>query len=344
MVLPPCGDLRAVASLAARAEERGYSAVWIPDAQLLWRDVFVAMGLAVDRTSTICVGSGVTSADTRHPTVVASAANTLNEMAPGRIILGMGTGAGLGQLIGMPPTPRARFRKDVTMIRHLLDGAWWDFDGHQARLIGASGTVPVFMTAGGPKMAELAGEIADGVIFSVGIMPEVIGNMISLLSPGLATAERRRSDIEVVCTSFFHLTDDLERDARLFKPVCCLLAKAGAGKKVLEEADITIGDLSTLPPIYPSIGQAEDWDEAVRAASTVISDEAALLFAQRFGLFGTVEDIRGKLNAIADVGVDHLFIRPMHSYSLPEEALDAFADAFSGLSPVEAESAAGTTT
>src|SRR5215470_15059282 len=225
LAIPPCGDVRKIATLAARAEQLGYNALWIPDAQLLWHDVFVTMALVADRTSRIRIASGVSSTDTRHATVVASAANTLNEIAPGRIILGLGTGAGLGHLIGMPPTTRAALRRDIAQVRALLAGEWWDYDGRRAKLIAARGSVPVYITAGGPKMAALAGEIAEGVIFSVGVTPEVMRQSMALLQPGLSAAGRTRQDLEVVCTSFFCLTDDLERDASLFKPVCCLLAK-----------------------------------------------------------------------------------------------------------------------
>jgi 5,10-methylenetetrahydromethanopterin reductase len=327
VAIPPCDHASRVADAVARAEQLGFDTAWIPDAQLLWRDCLVAMALGAERTSTIRIGAAVTNTETRHPTVVASAANTLSELAPGRIILGLGTGAGLGHLINMPSTTRAVFKRDIAQIRTLLDGDWWDYDGPKARLIGASGRVPIYMTAGGPKMAALAGEVAEGVIFSVGTTPSVIQASIESLMPGLDSAGRSRTDIEVVCTSFFYLTDDLERDAALFKPVCCLLAKAGTGKRVLEEADIQVGDLDSLPKIFPSIGQAEDWDEAVRIASTVISDEAAFLFAEKFGLFGTIDQIAERVKSFEEAGADQVFIRAMNSYELPIEPMEAFAEA-----------------
>ena len=325
IAIPPCDNLRRVADAAQRAEALGFDAVWLPDAQLLWRDVFAAMALAADRTSTITIASGVSGTETRHPTVVASAANTLRELAPGRVILGLGTGAGLGQLINMTATTRAIFRRDVEMVRTLLAGGWWDFDGRQARLIGAGGDVPIYMTAGGPKMTQLAGEIADGVIFSVGTTPAVIQSSIDSLAPGLEAARRTLADIHVVVTAFFSITDDLERDAARFKPVCCLLAKAGTGQRVLAEANIEVGDLSALPPMFPTIAHAEDWDEAVRVASTVISDEAAVLFAEKFGLFGTIDQVAERVSAIEAIGVDEIFIRPMEPYVVPFEAMEAFA-------------------
>jgi 5,10-methylenetetrahydromethanopterin reductase len=326
VAIPPCDHVGRVAEAAEKAEALGFDSVWLPDAQLLWRDVFVSMALAADRTTQIRIGSGVSSTETRHPTVVASVANTLRELAPDRTVLGLGSGAGLGQLINMPSMTRAVMRRDIEMMRALLDGQWWDFDGRKARLIGAGGRVPIYMTAGGPKMAQLAGEIADGVIFSVGTTPAVIRASIDLLTPGLEAAGRTRDHIQVVSTAFFSVTDDLERDAARFKPVCCLLAKAGAGQRVLAEADIEIGDLSTLPPIFPTIAHAEDWDEAVELASRIISDDAALLFAEKFGLFGTIDEIAARAAAIEAVGVDELFIRPMEPYQIPFDAMDAFAN------------------
>jgi 5,10-methylenetetrahydromethanopterin reductase len=325
VAIPPCDHVGRVADAAKRAEELGFDGVWIPDAQLLWRDVFVAMALAAERTSSITIGSGVSSTETRHPTVIASVANTLRELAPDRTILGLGTGAGLGQLISMPSMTRTALRRDIAMVRALLDGEWWDFDGRSARLIGSGGRVPIYMTAGGPRMAELAGEVADGVIFSVGTTPAVIQASIDSLAPGLEAAGRTLDEIQVVSTAFFVVTDDVERDAARFKPVCCLLAKAGTGKRVLAEADIEVGDLSRLPAIFPTIAHAEDWEAAVSMASTVISDQAALLFAEKFGLFGTIEEIAARVAAIEAVGVDELFIRPMEPYQLPFDAMEAFA-------------------
>lgn len=326
IAIPPCEQIGAVADVARRAEELGFDSAWFPDAQLLWRDCFATMALAAERTTQITIASGVTSTDTRHPTVVASAANTLRELAGERFLLGLGSGSGLGQLVNMRPTPRAKLRSDISMIRELLDGDWWDFEGRSARLIGARGRVPIYLTAGGPKMAELAGELADGVIFSVGTTRDALRASISGLSPGLEKSGRTLDEIEVVATSFFAVTDDLERAAAVFKPISCLLAH-GPGRATLERADIEIGNLSSLPPFFPTIAHAENWEEAISAASTVISDEAAILFAQTFGLFGTVDEIAQRIEEMRSCGVDHIFVRPLASYELPYEAMEAFAEA-----------------
>lgn len=325
VAIAPCARVDQVADAVRRAETLGFDAAWLPDAQLLWRDVWAALAVAATRTERIALSPGVSNVETRHPTVVASAVNTIRELAPGRTMLGVGTGAGLGQLINMDSSTRTQFRQDLRMIRTLLDGDCWDFDGRSARLIGAGGRVPVYMTAGGPRIGALAGEIADGVVFSVGTEPGIIASAIAWLDSGLEKAGRTRADLELVVTAFFSLTDDLERDAARFKPICCLLAKSGAGRAVLEEADVAVGDLTALPAIYPTIAHAEDWDEAVRIASTVISDEAAMVFADRFGLFGTIEQIATKLAAIEALGVDQVFIRPMEPYQLPYEAMEAMA-------------------
>lgn len=329
IAIPPCDHIGKVADAAKRAEALGFDSVWFPDAQLLWRDCFAAMALAADRTSRIKIAAGVTSTDTRHPTVVASGANTLNELAPGRVILGLGTAAGLGHLVNMPATPRSKLRVDIAMVRALLDGDWWDFDGQKARLIGARGRIPIYMTAGGPKVAELAGELADGVIFSVGTTAEALEKSIEQLRPGLEKSGRSLDDIDIVSTAFFYVTDDIERAAAMFKPISCLLAK-GAGRAYLERANIEIGDLTKLPPLYPTIAHHENWDEAVRAASQVISDDAAILFAQTFGLFGSVDEISRRINEMRESGINHIFVRPLMSYELPYEAMESFAEAAIG--------------
>lgn len=327
IAIAPCAPINQVADAISCAESLGFDAAWLPDAQLLWRDVWAAMALAAVQTESISLAPGVSNTETRHPTTVASAVNTIHELAPGRVTLGVGSGAGLGQLINMPSSTRATLRHDVEMIRKLLAGGWWDFEGRQARLMDAAGPVPIVMTAGGPKMGALAGEIAEGVILSVGTDPEVISTASSWLDEGLAAAGRSRDDIEVILTSFFALTDDVERDAARFKPICCLLAKAGAGRELLEKANVPLGDLTSLPAVYPTIAHAPDWDEAVRLASTVISDEAAMVFADRFGLFGTIDQIAEKIARVEQAGVDQLFIRPMEPYALPYEAMEAMGQA-----------------
>src|SRR3712207_3265820 len=90
--IPPCRPVPEIAAAVRRAEELGFDEVWLPDSQLLWRDVFPVAAAALERTGRMMVGTAVTNVVTRHPAVVASAARTVAEIAPGRFMLGVGVG------------------------------------------------------------------------------------------------------------------------------------------------------------------------------------------------------------------------------------------------------------
>ncbi|MFG2376622.1 LLM class flavin-dependent oxidoreductase [Streptomyces sp. NPDC048504] len=90
--VPPCDRADRVARTGRRAEELGFDQVWFPDSQLLWRDVFTTLTAAAFATEYIGLGTAVTNLATRHPSVVASAARSVAELAPGRFTLGLGVG------------------------------------------------------------------------------------------------------------------------------------------------------------------------------------------------------------------------------------------------------------
>jgi 5,10-methylenetetrahydromethanopterin reductase len=90
--IPPCAPVPALVDLVRAADRAGLDEVWFPDSQLLWRDVFGVATAAAAGTDRITLGTAVTNLVTRHPAVVASAARTVAEIAPGRFILGVGVG------------------------------------------------------------------------------------------------------------------------------------------------------------------------------------------------------------------------------------------------------------
>ncbi|HWI21327.1 MAG TPA: LLM class flavin-dependent oxidoreductase, partial [Baekduia sp.] len=293
---------------------------------MLWGDCFAALALAADRTSTIKLGTGVTSTDTRHPTVVAAAFESLQELSGGRMIMGLGAGAGMGHLINEKTTPRSKIKHDVEMMRALIDGDWWDFDGRRARMMrNGAGQPPVYIAAGGPKQAALTGEIADGVILPFGTAIDALRAGIAELDPGLEASGRTIEAIDVATSAHFCVTDDPERDAARVKPFACLLAH-GSGRDYLAASGIEVGDPSTLAAPYPGIAHSQDEAEAIRIASTIVSDEAAARFGQHFGLFGTAENIRERTSNLRSAGVNHLILRAYSSYRLPIDEMEQFAD------------------
>ena len=104
------------------AEEAGFTHAWFPDSQLIWSDTYAAMALAAERTSTIKLGTAVSIPSNRIAPVTASAVATINKLAPGRVILALGTGYTGRNTMGLPSYPVAKFREYSQQVRGLLAG------------------------------------------------------------------------------------------------------------------------------------------------------------------------------------------------------------------------------
>lgn len=158
---------------ARRAEALGFSHAWFYDTQMLVPDVFVSMALAAAHTSTIKLGTGVLVPTNRIAPCAANGFASLNKLAPGRIIFGVGTGFTARNTMGLGPMPLAALREYVRVVQGLLAGdtVTWDFEGapHKIRfinpelgLINIADRIPLHISAFGPKARRMAAEIADG--------------------------------------------------------------------------------------------------------------------------------------------------------------------------------------
>ena len=189
--VPACAPVNEVADFIAEAEKAGFAGVGIPDTQLVTRDAFVALALAAERTSRIMLYPAVTNPVTRHVSVIASLVRTIEELAPGRVHVMLGTGYSAVRTIGRRPATLASMRECVTRLRQLLGAEELDFDGAPSHLQFASGEVPpIILTARGPRALALAGEIGDGVMANVALHPNTIAWGRSHVSQGASVSGR----------------------------------------------------------------------------------------------------------------------------------------------------------
>ncbi len=133
---------------------------------------------------------------TRHPAVLASSIATLDESSGGRAVLGLGVGESAVRTLGLPS---ARLR-DLEETTHALR-AWWQgqpasYRGQSIRMTWPRKTVPIYFASSGPKSLELAGRIADGVLFQVGAEPRLIRYALENVRHGARQAGRRPADIK----------------------------------------------------------------------------------------------------------------------------------------------------
>jgi probable F420-dependent oxidoreductase len=198
-----------VVELAKLAEDNGFDYVWAWDSHILWQDVYPVFTLIAANTKRIRIGPCVTNPATRDITVTASALATLNQISGGRMVMGMGRGDSARRVIGKPPVTVENMEQACRQIRDLAEGREIDYDGTPLRLKWASGTLPVWVAAYGPKALRAAGRVADGLIMQLAD-PYIIEWSLRYVREGAEEAGRSFDDIQVMSAAPAYVTDDLE--------------------------------------------------------------------------------------------------------------------------------------
>jgi len=161
------------------AENHGYDSVWVADSQMLYSDVYAVCALALQQTRRIRIGPGTAICGTRIPPVQVGAMATLNRLAPGRVMLGIGTGNTAMRTMNQKPMTIAAFGEYLSVLRALLDGETVDyaFNGknpqpirmlrHEDAYMNLQPKIPLYVSGFGPRAMALSGEYGDGLIFAI---------------------------------------------------------------------------------------------------------------------------------------------------------------------------------
>ena len=158
----------------ARADAHGFSGVWVADSQSVFRDAYMALTLFAGRTKNMKLATGVTNAVTRHPAVIADSFATLDELSGGRAVLGIGVGDSAVYTLGQKPSRLKRLEEFIGVLRTLMAGDTAHFDGQDIKVSWPPRQVPIVIACTGPKSLQLAGRVADGVLFQVGADPALV--------------------------------------------------------------------------------------------------------------------------------------------------------------------------
>jgi 5,10-methylenetetrahydromethanopterin reductase len=188
----------------ARAEALGYDRFGVWDSPALFREPWVTLGSAACDTNRIRLGTWVTNPLSRHPLVTAACAGTLDDLAPGRVYIGIGAGGTGVWHLGMPTARLAELESHVLSLRSLLVTGSAVWRGHALTMSWAGPRrVPIIMAAHASRSLRLAGRIADGVVIGLGISPDVVAASLGTLEVGANEAGRSLDDLEVWFTSFW---------------------------------------------------------------------------------------------------------------------------------------------
>lgn len=296
------GDLPVFLESVKTAEKAGYERAYLVDGQLLWRNVFVYMTHGLAATERMPFGTAVTNPYTRHWTVVANAHATLEEIHPGRVILGMGRGDNSVRTLGKNPVLTSTLKEIIPRLRELMAGKRVDVDGQELKMLWAGQPdVPIMMPATGPRNLRLAGALADIVMMQVGVTPEACKWGIEHVRAGAEQAGRNPDDVEITLYTAMYVSDDMA-EARRMTRWC-----AACACNHLSEVARRVPDHGMPDPIMRLVNMPRGhYDYEGHLDPSVDRSEYPDEIVDDFAFNGTPEHILEMLAALAEVGVDEV--------------------------------------
>jgi 5,10-methylenetetrahydromethanopterin reductase len=297
---------------AQYAEQRGFEAVWQAESRLV-REATVPMAAYAAVTSRIGVASGVIPIWTRNVGLLAATFATLDDLAPGRVTLGLG--AWWEPLAGKVGVDRRRpllaMRETVEATRRLLamervtfHGEFVHLDDVEIDVVHGDRSprhVPIFIGATGMQMMELAGEIADGVVLNYMVGPDYNSRALAALAAGATRAGRTVDDIDrpqlVVCSV------DRDRAVALDRSRELLTQYLGQQPHIMKASGVD-------PALIEEIGKILTWPatpEQIRAAMRLVPDEAV----QQISASGTPDECVAKVAEYVAAGATCPILYPL---------------------------------
>ena len=308
---------------AQYAEAHGFEAVWQAESRLV-RDAIVPMAAFAATTTRIKIGSGVINNWTRNIGLLAATFLTLDDLAPNRIICGIGAwwdplAANVGIVRRKPLTA---MRETIDVLRRLLAMENVTFDGEFHKVKGIEldvvhgrrepRNVPVFIGATGMKMMEMTGEIADGVVLNYCVPPEYNDDAMEQLAAGAKRAGRSLDEIDrpqlIVCSVHNDRATAIKGAKRLLTQYLAQqphIAKAsGVSAEIVGKVQSILGWPATK--------------EQVEEAMQFVPDE----FVLKISATGTPADVRARVQQYVDRGCTCPILYPMGD---PYLMMDTFA-------------------
>jgi len=297
LYLQDAHDLRDGLDIVRYAESRGFEAVWQAESRLV-RDAIVPMAAYAAVTERLKVGSGVINNWTRNIGLLAATFLTLDDLAPGRIICGIGAWWDpLARNVGIDRRkPLVAMRETVDVLRRLLamervtfHGEFHHVDAIELDVVHGRREprhVPIYIGATGLKMMELTGEIADGVVLNYCVPPEYNQAALAAIQAGAKRAGRRWEDLDrpqlVVCSV------DTDR-AKALDTTRELLTQYLAQQPHIAQAS------GVAPEIVAEIQSILGWPathEQIRRAKHLVPDDLILHITAS----GTPDEARAKVD------------------------------------------------
>ena len=307
--------------LVREAERLGYADAWSYEADGL--DAFAPLALAA-QASGLRLGTAIVNVYTRGPATLAMSAAGLAELAPGRFVLGVGSGSDViveSWNGGAFTKPLTRVRETVEFLRQALAGERVVFSGETFSVDGfrlsrpPAAPVPIYVAALRSGMLGVAGEVGDGVILNW-LAPDDVPRCVAVVREAAARAGRDPSAIEITCRVFVHLDAD---DLTARRHVAAYL-----NVPVYRAFHEWLGRTPLLAPMWEAWGRG-DRRGAVAAVPGRVLDDLLLR--------GPIETIRAGIRRYLDAGVDTAFVLLQSNEPDPERKRGQLRAAMRALAP-----------
>jgi 5,10-methylenetetrahydromethanopterin reductase len=286
---------------AIQGEKIGFDYLWITD-HFNNRNVYVSLAIVSAYTERIKFGPGVTNPYLVHPIVTAQGVATLNEIAPGRVVCGLGAGDKTTlQMVNInQKKPLATIRESVHVIREITSARKLEMTGKIFKVSGVklnfkvANPIPVFIGAQGPKMLALAAEIGDGVLINAS-HPRDIENAMIFVREGVKRTGKKLEDLSISAYTSFSIASSYDKALKAVIPVVAYIV-AGSPEIVLDRHGIPV---EVASKIRDAIVHGQ-WKEAF---SYVDND-----MVEAFSICGTPENCIEKIDKLMKVGVNQIVV------------------------------------
>src|SRR2546421_6319516 len=318
ITIKPDMTVERIVALTRQAEAAGFEYGWIFDSHVLWLEPYPLLTLMATNTKNMRLGTCVTNPATRDITVTASLFATPNLISGGRMQVGIGRGDSSRRVLGKKPVTVAQLEESVKDFRDLTNGKEIGYEDGKARLTWATGGAPPVWVAGyGPKVLNLAGRIADGVILQFAD-PDLIAWCVEFVHKGAREAGRDPARIEIMAAAPAWLSSDLPaaRDRVRWFPALVSNHVVDLVSRYKPE------DLPSSLTAYVRNREGYDYRHHCEVDSdnkSFVSDDVV----DRFCLVGPAKDQIAKLRQLEQVGVTQFNFYLMSGDE--EKALDQFS-------------------
>ncbi len=284
---------------ARRLEEMGYSHLTVPE-DCFYIPAQVGVTLALSATRAIPVGTSIVSALTRHPAILAMEIAGISRAFPGRFRPGIGLGLPdwLRQMGIMPDTPVAAMRERIGALQRLLTGEVVTFEGEHVSLdaVGithfAAADVPITMGVMGPKMLQLAGELADVTLFAATAGLEYFRYAMGHVAIGLERAGRRPEEMAYSTIALACVDRDGAEARRKARPVLASF----------------LGEFASMNT-FAAYGISDQLGAILeRGGTDAVAREMPDQWLEDLALVGTPDEVAEKVSGWVDAGLSSVAI------------------------------------